>query len=173
MRFEVKTELSKEDFTAFYRLNQKVHARVATLLLKILGIAAYALGLVLTVQMVVFRLWESGDVFWPYCVFILMLAVWPLVDRFMISQLFKANGSMLKGEYRFHDEEVLTGADHMSGRYAYSAFRELYHTRDAYYLYIDKGHAVILPERCFTQGDPAAFGRFIAEKTGLEVKEIK
>ena len=36
----------------------------------------------------------------------------------------------------------------------------------------DKGHVFILPERCFTQGDPAAFGRFMAEKTGLTVKEI-
>ena len=28
-------------------------------------------------------------------------------------------------------------------------------------------------ERCFIQGDPAAFGGFLAEKTGLEVKEIQ
>ena len=173
MRFEVETELTKQDFLAFYRLNQKAHARAVTLLVRILGIAAYVLGLVLTVLMVIFRLWESGEVLRAYCIFILMLAAWPLVDRFMISQMYKANSSMLKGEYRFNDDEVLTGADHMSGRYAYTAFRELYRSRDAYYLYIDKGHAVILPERCFTQGDPAAFGRFIAEKTGLEVKEIK
>ena len=61
----------------------------------------------------------------------------------------------------------------MDGKFAYSAFKELYHSEGAYYLYIDKAHAVVLPERCFTQGDPAAFGPFIAEKTGLEVKEIK
>ena len=33
--------------------------------------------------------------------------------------------------------------------------------------------AIVIPERCFIQGDPAAFGAFLAEKTGLEVKEIK
>ena len=61
----------------------------------------------------------------------------------------------------------------MDGKFAYSAFKELYHSGAAYYLYIDKAHAIVLPERCFTQGDPAAFGSFIAGKTGLEVKEIK
>ena len=61
----------------------------------------------------------------------------------------------------------------MDGKFAYSAFKELYHSEGAYYMYIDKAHAAVLPERCFTQGDPAAFGPFIAEKTGLEVKEIK
>ena len=61
----------------------------------------------------------------------------------------------------------------MNAQYAYTAFSALYHSRGNYYLYVDKGHAFVLPERCFTRGDPAEFGAFIAEKTGLEMKEIK
>ena len=104
---------------------------------------------------------------------VVLLIAWPLVNRFLVSQLYKANGSMLRGEYRFGEDEAEVEMNHMSGKYAYSAFSELYHSGGVYYLYIDKGHSLILPERCFTQGDPAAFGAFISEKTWLEVKEIK
>ena len=60
----------------------------------------------------------------------------------------------------------------LSTDFGYDAYCDLVHYRDTYYLYIDKRKAQIVPERCFTQGDPAAFGSFMAEKTGLTVKEI-
>ena len=60
----------------------------------------------------------------------------------------------------------------ISTDFGYDAYCDLVHYRDTYYLYIDKRKAQIVPERCFTQGDPAAFGSFMAEKTGLTVKEI-
>ena len=99
-----------------------------------------------------------------------------MVPRYFYRPETKVSGRFFIGvehEYRFGDEEVQQKLNDMDGKFAYSAFKELYHSKGAYYLYIDKAHAVVLPERCFTQGDPAAFGRFIAEKTGLEVKEIK
>ena len=61
----------------------------------------------------------------------------------------------------------------LSTDFGYDAYCDLVHYRDTYYLYIDKRKAQIIPERCFTQGEPAAFGPFMADKTGLQVKEIK
>ena len=173
MRFEAKTELDKKDFLAFYRLNQKAHARVAYILGRVLGVAVIVLLIVLAAATVVYRLWDDMKVMRPFGVFVLLLIVKPLVDRYLISQAYKANSSALKGVYRFGDDELQHEQNEMSGKYAYSAFKELYHSSSAYYIYIDKAHAIVLPERCFTQGDPAAFGAFLAEKTGLEVKEIK
>ena len=172
MRFEVKTELSKENFRAYYRLNNKVHARIAFLFGKGGTILAVITAVVLTILMAAFRLWKT-DALLPYVLYLVFLIAWPLVNRFTMTQMYKANSSGIKGEYRFGDEEVQQKLDDMDGKFAYSAFKELYHSKGAYYLYIDKAHAIVLPERCFTQGDPAAFGSFIAGKTGLEVKEIK
>ena len=172
MRFEVKTELSKEDFNAYYWLNQKVHARFAYILGRVFGIAAVVLLIVLVGTIAVYRLWDDLEVIRPFGIFVLLLIVWPLVNRYLVSQAYKANSSALKGVYRFGDDELQHEQNEMSGKFAYSAFKELYHSGSAYYIYIDKAHAIVLPERCFTQGDPAAFGRFMAEKTGLTVKEI-
>ena len=172
MRFEVKTELTKQDFQAYYKLNNKVHARLPFLFGKGGTILAVITTVVLTVLMAAFRLWKT-DAMLPYMIYLVFLIALPLVNLFTMTQMYKANSSGIKGEYRFGDEEVQQKLDDMDGKFAYSAFKELYHSGAAYYLYIDKAHAIVLPERCFTQGDPAAFGSFIAGKTGLEVKEIK
>ena len=50
MRFEVKTELSKEDFRSYYRLNQKVHARFAYILGRVLGVAAVVMLIVRAIE---------------------------------------------------------------------------------------------------------------------------
>lgn len=91
---------------------------------------------------------------------------------------------------RFHDGTVSfeengisfsTGED--TERYAYAEISEVLHS-DAnlsYYLFLEhedgelgrQRFSFIFPERCFTQGEPAAFGPFMADKTGLQVKEIK
>jgi len=172
MKFEVKTDLTKQDFEAYYQLNNKVHARITFLFGKGGTILAVIMAVVLTILMAAFRLWKT-DAMLPYLIYLVFLIAWPLVNRFTMAQMYKANSSGIKGEYRFGEEEVQQKLNYMDGKFAYSAFKELYHSGSAYYIYIDKAHAIVLPERCFTQGDPAAFGAFLTEKTGLEVKEIK
>ena len=105
--------------------------------------------------------------------FVLLLIALPFVNRWMISRLYKANAGMLATEYRFGESGVRTGTGEASSIYTWAAFRELYHSKGVYYLFIDANHAMILPERSFTQGEPAAFGPYMAEKTGQEMKEIK
>ena len=173
MKFEIKTDLTEKDFTAYYELHQKVHARYAYYFNKYGGIAAVILAIILTVLMIAFRMWENKGVLVPYCIFIALMVLLPFVNRWMISRMYKANRAMLRGEYRFDEKGVWTGAENMSGVYTWNAFQELYHSGRAYYLYIDRAHAIVLPERSFTLGEPAAFGPFVAEKTGLEMKEIK
>lgn len=55
----------------------------------------------------------------------------------------------------------------------YAGITDVYHNGNCFFLILPFRVGMILPERCFTQGDPAAFGAFLAEKTGLEIKEIK
>ena len=173
MDFEVKTDLSREDFQAYYHFNQRVHAPFVYWFGKIGGIVAILAAIVLTVDIVVNRLWGNREIMTPYCIFIALLIALPFVNRWMITRFYKANSSMLKAKYRFGGSGVRTGTNDVSSIYTWSAFRELYRSKGCYYLYVDQNRAMILPERSFTQGDPADFGAYMAEKTGKEMKEIK
>lgn len=56
--------------------------------------------------------------------------------------------------------------------YSYEAFVECYHTQQRYFLFLDKHHAIILPERAIVQGEPNAFAPWLTEKLGKEIKEF-
>ena len=58
------------------------------------------------------------------------------------------------------------------GFYPYSSFIGCFHSRGRYLLFLDKKHAVILPESAVTVGDPAALGAKLAEKFGGAVAEV-
>ena len=172
MLFEVKSELTKKDFFELQRVNAKTPSRWHTVktILCVFGIAVFVQ---LSVLIVYYRMWTDRALMLRMGLLVLFLLMLPLVQRFTAAQAYRANRSLLNAWYRFEDEQIEAGFESMSAQYAYSAFTSLYHSRGIYYLYVDKGHAFVLPERCFTHGDPAAFGKFIAEKTGLEMKEIK
>ena len=73
----------------------------------------------------------------------------------------------------FRDDAIESILPDVYQRFEYAAVQSLCHQNHCWYLVMSVNTVIILPERSFTQGDPAAFGTFIAEKTGLEVKEIK
>lgn len=173
MIYEAKTELTKEDFQAFLSLHKKIASRPLYVFSRVMMGLAVLLALVLAVLIIVFRLWNERDVMLRMLVFVVLLLLLPLVSRFTAAQAYKANRSMLSGRYCFGEGQIEAGAESMTAQYAYSALSALYHSRGVYYLYVDKAHAFILPERSFTAGDPASFGAWIAAKTGLEMKEIK
>ncbi len=58
------------------------------------------------------------------------------------------------------------------GFYPYSSFIGCFHSRERYLLFLDKKHAVILPEQAVTVGDPAALGAKLAEKFGAAAPEV-
>ena len=58
------------------------------------------------------------------------------------------------------------------GFYPYSSFIGCFHSRGRYLLFLDKKHAVILPESAVAVGDPAALGAKLAEKFGGAVAEV-
>ena len=54
--------------------------------------------------------------------------------------------------------------------YQYAAVEAIYCWRGAYVLYVDKIHIIPLPTADFIEGDPAEFGEYLSEKTGLPVQ---
>lgn len=85
-------------------------------------------------------------------------------------KLLQAHGSI---SFTANEQDIRLTTDRSSSDLDYSVIESAVHRKDVYFLFVNKKQAYILPERCFTEGDPAAFGSFIEEKTGLKIKEIK
>lgn len=58
------------------------------------------------------------------------------------------------------------------GIYRWDALVDGYHSRERYLLFVDKKHAIVLPERALTQGDSTQLKSFIEARLGQEIKEI-
>ncbi len=58
------------------------------------------------------------------------------------------------------------------GFYPYASFIGCAHSRERYFLFLDKRHAVILPEAAIAVGDPAALGAKLAEKFDGSIQEV-
>lgn len=58
------------------------------------------------------------------------------------------------------------------GFYPYASFIDCFHSRGRYFLFLDKKHAVILPEAAMAVGAPAALGARLAEKFGGPIPEV-
>lgn len=55
--------------------------------------------------------------------------------------------------------------------YPYASFIGCFHSQGRYLLFLDKKHAVILPEAAIAVGDPASLGAKLAEKFGGPIRE--
>lgn len=73
----------------------------------------------------------------------------------------------------FDEDAISVKNNKAEGKNYYSGIYAVYADNERFYLLLDKRHALILPKKCMTGGDPEAFAGFISEKTGLEVKYIK
>ena len=175
MIFQAKLDYRAEDMLNFTKFHRRTHRNIM-LVVRIL-LFLLILGDVPLLLMLAFN---SGHVdFFNLFLALVLLALFVFylfLDRIRARSSVKAWEKMNPGMILSFTEDGAEGQCAISQTtYLYAAFTELFHSRknECFYLYVERQHAVVLPERCFTQGDPAAFGAFIAEKTGLEVKEIK
>lgn len=110
---------------------------------------------------------------------ILYLAVSVLLAICVLSRELRVRASlkslMAQGTLTLTADEdgVHTAARSVSSTFGYDSFCDLVHSGETYYLCLDRRKTLILPARCFTEGDPRAFGAFMEQKTGLTVKEIQ
>ena len=170
--FTVSADYDKADYLAGSRLLYKTQARKArntmwvcagimgVLELALIGVCLTSTRASVTTVMLVILV--------P--VLIAELLMMPRIQARRTEKLFSRMGHH---EMRIEEDGILSETRLGQSWYEYGAIENAYHYNDAYYLFINRQQALVIPERCFTQGEPAAFGAFIAEKTGLEVKEIK
>ena len=171
MPFRAELCYTKQDMKQFDKVHQMLRYGVwysICNLLLVLGCIAALGSAVLSLAIVT---WHEE---WYYFLFVvLMLALLIVMKAVRVNASYKSANAQGIVTLTVDERGLHAAAVTLSTDFGYDAYCDLVHYRDTYYLYIDKRKAQIVPERCFTQGDPAAFGRFMAEKTGLTVKEIK
>lgn len=172
MKFTMHVEYEKTDFLAY----SKAHSKAKNKKNRILQIVLAVLCALLAIAMLFFRLCFG----YLTTEMIVLLVLMPILGAEMLwlpqilaLSMLKTYRKMGSIEMRFDENDVSVQREVESTVYQYGAFDSLYHGVGAFYLYLNRQQALVIPERCFTQGDPAAFSAFLNEKTGLEVKEIK
>lgn len=172
MAFAMRVEYEKADFEAYI----KAHSRTKNRKNRILQIVLAVLCGFLALGMLLF--WRSyGSLSTEMIILLILMPVlgtemlW--LPRILARTMMKTYQKLGSIEIRFGENEVSVQRAVESTVYQYGAFDSLYHEKGAFYLYLNRQQALVIPERSFVEGDPAAFGAFLAGKTGLEVREIK
>lgn len=122
-----------------------------------------------------------GFFFWLLAVLAL---VPPLVDFGLAFFMHRRSGNRFQnGKVSFEESEIAFSSGEETERYRYGEISEVLHSAAnmAYYLFLEREDrelgsqrfSFIFPERCFSRGEPWAFGPFLKEKTGLDVTEIE
>ena len=94
------------------------------------------------------------------------IGLWRMRNRLMKS----ADDIQTTFDYRFGDNAFDVSYPGESMSFAYGSVSRIVETEAYYFVYTDKRMAHILPKKHFAQGDAKSFGKFIAEKTGLELE---
>ena len=167
-RFKTSTVLSEAEYKAFVHLvrhvvNRKAYVRYICLLaiefILLLFLTIWSEGLSLAGFQRYWLLWGlfTGMVFSLYAQIRVSYRDYRVVQN-------------VRFERAFYDDAFESIQEHVYQRIEYAAIISIYHGKGCYF-FMSKFINVILPERCFVEGDPAAFGAFLEEKTGLKVKK--
>ena len=73
----------------------------------------------------------------------------------------------------FCDDCVRVSSNLEEGTIRYDVFLRLTENNKYFFLFFQKYSAYVLPKDQFTQDDPAGFGAFITEKTGLPIQHVR
>ena len=171
MRFEARMDYTLKDIRQYWKVHQlfrgKVLYYVSWILIAAVLVVVIALGAILIVNRIF-----SGDLIWYYVIILVLLTAYWAVREIRVRMNLKTLMSQGIITLITEEEAIHVRADALSSDYSYRAFQDIARYKDAYYLYIDKRRALIVPDHCFTEGDPAAFGSFIEEKTGQRIRNI-
>ncbi len=172
MAFRAELSYTRKDMRqydkVYKKLSNNVLAQAMSVLLTVIVFVVTA-GIVLLI--VLDRM--DSDLTRYFLIFFAAIVVWAALNELRFYEMSRALNRQGPAILSADDGGVRVVMGGVRSKYGFDAFTDVARDPDAYYLYISKASAVMIPMRCFTEGDPAAFGKFIEEKTGLKLKEIK
>lgn len=170
--FEFQYTYTLEDMNALSRVSAKTYRRKKVMILRtvlaVMSIAYLGMGaLILSSGSMVSGLvmTAAGVLFALLCLFYHQGTAWN-TKRLMMEGEASSTVTL--------EEECIHGkGEKGEGSYPYSAVIGAYHYKERYFLFMDKRHAVLLPERALTRGDPAALKPWLEVKLGKEIVELR
>ena len=171
MRFQAKLDYKLKDIRQYWKVHQLFRGKalyyISWILIAVVLVVVVSLGAILLVNRI-FR----GDLVWYYVIMLAALAVYWAVREMRVRRNLKMLTSQGIITLTAEEDAIHAKADALSSDYSYQAFQDIVRFKGAYYLYIDKRRAMIVPDHFFTEGEPAAFGAFVEKKTGLKMRDI-
>lgn len=170
--FQFQYDYTLEDMNALSRVTAKTYRRKKVLIyrtvLALLGVAYLGMGvLLLSGDSVVsgIILLVAGVLFAAICIFYHQGTAW------------RTKRMMVEGEGGFtvtlEEESVHGKSEKGESSYPYSAVVEVFHYKERYFLFLDKRHAVLLPERALVNGEPAKLKPWLEEKLKREIRDLR
>lgn len=179
--FEVTTEYDKKALLTMIRIGNKTFRRRRFLIRRI---SLVGVGLVCLVSggllLMVFPELDTTDR--ALAVGSTLIGVLAAGEGIFLNRLSlrASRKAMIEGSHCWtlqFGEEGLSGknAEGVESAYPYSKIQAVFETQEYFLMQIDKLHCIIiiLDKNGFTQGTSQEFRRFIAEKTGLELRFVK
>ena len=171
MPFRAELDYTLKDVRQYWKVHQLFRGKALYYISWLLIAVVICLVISAGAMLLVYRLW-NGELVWYYVIILIVLVLYYAVREFRVRSTLKslrAQGmiTMTAGEDGMHAE-----AEALSSDYSYRAFQDVARFKETYYLYVDRRRALILPDRCFTEGDPADFGVFLEQKTGIMIRDI-
>ncbi|MCI8475371.1 MAG: YcxB family protein [Oscillospiraceae bacterium] len=172
MRFQFQYEYSLKDLEALSRVTGKLYRRWKNWIYRIL-LAVLTVGyLVLGILAFAGGGWIPGLILILVGVFFGAVAV-----LYHQGSALRSRRMLLKGMGSITVELTEEGIRGQSGKgedhYPYSSVIGACHYGGCYFLFLDERHAILLPERAQTQGDPVALKIWLEEKLGKEIVEVR
>lgn len=171
--YQFRFQLEFQDMLALNLVHEKAHRRWWGRLLRVLGIALGAAALLEAALMLIFLREEAGLALVLTLLGAVMVTApcWrPRLNAWQSQRMLVRGGgeqtvTLADDGIRGHDEKG-------EGVFPWSAVEEAYHARGRYLLFVDRKHALILPERALERGDEAGLRAFLEEKLQRKVKEL-
>lgn len=156
--------------TDAYRVYSKVHmdgkaTKSAKITALVVGLLALSGGILAVVRQGPKLLYLATILFGAMALLGQYIGLWR-----MQRQLTKNAQNMdMTIDYRFGENAFDVTYPGQSESISYKDLQKIVETEGYYFLYTDIRMAHILPKKDFSQGSAAAFGKFISEKSGLEL----
>lgn len=169
--FQFQYDYTLEDMNALSRVTAKTYRRKKVLIyrtvLALMGVAYLGMGVLLLSGGSMapgLILLAAGVLFAAICIFYHQGTAW------------RTKRMMVEGEGGFivtlEEESVHGKSEKGESSYPYSAVVGVFHYKERYFLFLDKRHAVLLPEWALVRGDSVTLRAFLTEKLGQEIKEL-
>lgn len=171
MQFRAELDYTLKDVRQYWKVHQLFRGKalyyISWILIAAVAVLVISVGAILIVN----RLFHS-ELVWYYVLMLAFMGFYCVFREVRVRGTLKSLTAQGVITLTADDAGMHAKADALSSDYSYQAFQDIARYKGACYLYIDKRKAMIVPDRCFTRGDPAAFGAFMEEKTGLKIRDI-